>query len=170
MCCFLFKQKTAYEMRISDWSSDVCSSDLRRREDRRGGGRMTALPHTSSVHKPLPHDSAAKHVAGTARYIDDLPEPEGLLHAALHLADRAHAKILKIDTTKARAMAGVRAVIMATDVTGNPDIPAVVGPAPALEKDNIDFHGPPVVSVQTGLTSVSEAAVPSGLFSAVAVT
>src|SRR3546814_5445797 len=29
---FFFKQKTAYEMRISDWSSDVCSSDLLRRE------------------------------------------------------------------------------------------------------------------------------------------
>src|SRR3546814_17458164 len=32
LCCFLFfffKQKTAYEMRISDWSSDVCSSDLK---------------------------------------------------------------------------------------------------------------------------------------------
>src|SRR3546814_9279971 len=33
ICCFyiffFFKQKTAYEMRISDWSSDVCSSDLR---------------------------------------------------------------------------------------------------------------------------------------------
>src|SRR3546814_20582759 len=29
-CIFFFKQKTAYEMRISDWSSDVCSSDLRR--------------------------------------------------------------------------------------------------------------------------------------------
>src|SRR3546814_9832787 len=31
MCCiffFFFKQKTAYELRISDWSSDVCSSDL----------------------------------------------------------------------------------------------------------------------------------------------
>src|SRR3546814_5202108 len=28
MCVFFFKQKTAYEMRISDWSSDVCSSDL----------------------------------------------------------------------------------------------------------------------------------------------
>src|SRR3546814_1848526 len=26
--CFFFKQKTAYEVRISDWSSDVCSSDL----------------------------------------------------------------------------------------------------------------------------------------------
>src|SRR3546814_5873700 len=31
--CFFFKQKTAYEMRISDWSSDVCSSDLN------GGGQ-----------------------------------------------------------------------------------------------------------------------------------
>src|SRR3546814_3684219 len=30
MCLFFFKQKTAYEMRISDWSSDVCSSDLLR--------------------------------------------------------------------------------------------------------------------------------------------
>src|SRR3546814_2226775 len=29
ICLFFFKQKTAYEMRISDWSSDVCSSDLR---------------------------------------------------------------------------------------------------------------------------------------------
>src|SRR3546814_7388373 len=42
---FFFKQKTAYEMRISDWSSDVCSSDLppphvplRRRIPRRQGG------------------------------------------------------------------------------------------------------------------------------------
>src|SRR3546814_6424652 len=37
---FLFKQKTAYEMRISDWSSDVCSSDLllQRRVDQKGGG------------------------------------------------------------------------------------------------------------------------------------
>src|SRR3546814_2687692 len=31
---FFFKQKTAYEWRISDWSSDVCSSDLRREDER----------------------------------------------------------------------------------------------------------------------------------------
>src|SRR3546814_20937863 len=30
---FFFKQKTAYEMRISDWSSDVCSSDLAKAQD-----------------------------------------------------------------------------------------------------------------------------------------
>src|SRR3546814_3234696 len=37
---FFFKQKTAYEMRISDWSSDVCSSDLLFDADRRGGGDL----------------------------------------------------------------------------------------------------------------------------------
>src|SRR6184192_1628181 len=31
---FFFKQKTAYEMSIGDWSSDVCSSDLRHKDDR----------------------------------------------------------------------------------------------------------------------------------------
>src|SRR3546814_1322780 len=34
---FFFKQKTAYEMRISDWISDVCSSDLRHRQCRNNG-------------------------------------------------------------------------------------------------------------------------------------
>src|SRR3546814_11540927 len=36
MCFFLFKQKTAYEMRISDWSSDVCSFRSEIRPDRAG--------------------------------------------------------------------------------------------------------------------------------------
>src|SRR3546814_1184886 len=52
---FFFKQKTAYEMRISDWSSDVCSSDLpdrhRRRDtpapliDRVAPGNILIMPH-----------------------------------------------------------------------------------------------------------------------------
>src|SRR3546814_6281028 len=43
---FFFKQKTAYEMRISDWSSDVCSSDLRREARRHrqlGAERMDLI-------------------------------------------------------------------------------------------------------------------------------
>src|SRR3546814_8731063 len=39
---FVFKQKTAYEMRISDWSSDVCSSDLIGRCARRDSRRLMA--------------------------------------------------------------------------------------------------------------------------------
>src|SRR3546814_4504562 len=56
---FLFKQKTAYEMRISDWSSDVCSSDLN--SSRRSGWRLRCRSRTRlhSPHSPLfPEDFA----------------------------------------------------------------------------------------------------------------
>src|SRR3546814_19870886 len=53
MIFFFFKQKTAYEMRMSDWSSDVCSSDLSREQvpgrqplcGERGCGESGPLPH-----------------------------------------------------------------------------------------------------------------------------
>src|SRR3546814_12858929 len=43
MLFFFFKQKTAYEMRISDWSSDVCSSDLARRQLRQRDGTVKRI-------------------------------------------------------------------------------------------------------------------------------
>src|SRR3546814_4095270 len=51
-CFFFFKQKTAYEMRISDWSSDVCSSDL--------GSRAAAvgLPGREATVFERPHTEA----------------------------------------------------------------------------------------------------------------
>src|SRR3546814_12634892 len=42
--CFFFKHKTAYEMRISDWSSDVCSSDLLRPGVTAAIARAESLP------------------------------------------------------------------------------------------------------------------------------
>src|SRR3546814_18279661 len=49
---FFFKQKTAYEMRISDWSSDVCSSDLLTCKSGlfRGGGLGIADPPDHTTH------------------------------------------------------------------------------------------------------------------------
>src|SRR3546814_5331382 len=40
---FFFKQKTAYEMRISDWSSDVCSSDLTKLQRSSPDGRAASI-------------------------------------------------------------------------------------------------------------------------------
>src|SRR3546814_5686150 len=61
MVVFFFKQKTAYEMRISDWSSDVCSSDLTDGR-RRGGttrdrldGDVELVPHVERVVRPRAH-------------------------------------------------------------------------------------------------------------------
>src|SRR3546814_10736245 len=54
MCrVFFFKQKTAYEMRISDWSSDVCSSDLMAWiENRNNGGSGRYNPYDSFSNSP----------------------------------------------------------------------------------------------------------------------
>src|SRR3546814_19932906 len=49
---FFFKQKTAYEMRISDWSSDVCSSDLLRRIAELLGRRGNHLDDAGDVVDP----------------------------------------------------------------------------------------------------------------------
>src|SRR3546814_4938804 len=53
---FFFKQKTAYEMRISDWSSDVCSSDLLGRGDDRGDLLLLpAATQASQAHEKHQH-------------------------------------------------------------------------------------------------------------------
>src|SRR3546814_2875270 len=61
MCFFFFKQKTAYEMRISDWSSDVCSSDLALFERLCEHGEQTvgALTADAGVSQP----AVSKHLA-----------------------------------------------------------------------------------------------------------
>src|SRR3546814_4863136 len=66
---FFFKQKTAYEMRISDWSSDVCSSDLRARI------RGMCLPHRPSAVRwsltSAPAGTAAHAMRGGSRRHSD---------------------------------------------------------------------------------------------------
>src|SRR3546814_10183190 len=49
---FFFKQKTAYEMRISDWSSDVCSSDLVFNEEGREAAHFRVNPVTGGPTMP----------------------------------------------------------------------------------------------------------------------
>src|SRR3546814_2659968 len=53
---FFFKQKTAYEMRISDWSSDVCSSDLG------GGRRLLRMERRSGERGGEQHIFPGRHV------------------------------------------------------------------------------------------------------------
>src|SRR3546814_9121742 len=53
MYVFIFKQKTAYEMRISDWSSDVCSSDLKKHRQVCGEFRHLQVLHLSGMNKSV---------------------------------------------------------------------------------------------------------------------
>ena len=77
---------------------------------------------TGGVGDPSPHDSAHKHVAGTAIYTDDIPEPPGTLHIALGLSTRAHAEVLALDFSQVRAASGVVAVFTAADIPGRNDV------------------------------------------------
>src|SRR3546814_19793842 len=55
MCCsfFFFKQKTAYDMRISDWSSDVCSSDLAAGTTSKPTTSWPALARLRAIGRPM---------------------------------------------------------------------------------------------------------------------
>src|SRR3546814_6651284 len=60
---FFFKQKTAYEMRISDWSSDVCSSDLRRARRERSAEERGPRPSPREVQAHIRAGMSAQEVA-----------------------------------------------------------------------------------------------------------
>ncbi|MFN8035145.1 MAG: molybdopterin cofactor-binding domain-containing protein [Acidimicrobiia bacterium] len=60
---------------------------------------------------------AVELALGTKDYVDDM-HVEGMLHGALRLADYARAEVIRIDTTAARAVEGVRGVFTAADVPG----------------------------------------------------
>src|SRR3546814_1163232 len=84
---FFFKQKTAYEMRISDWSSDVCSSDLPGRGTDGGVARRNRRDRLSDrLGQPRPLHRAPP--GGQPR--DAAVDPGRLCAAADHLGDRSH--------------------------------------------------------------------------------
>ena len=103
---------------------------------------------TGGMHENRKHDSAHKHVTGTADYIDDMPEPEGTLHGALGMTDRANAKIVSIDLSDVEKAPGVVLVLTAKDMPGSNDIsPSNRHDEPVLADGTVQFHGQPAFAV-----------------------
>jgi xanthine dehydrogenase large subunit len=105
------------------------------------------------------HDSARLHVTGAARFIDDLPEPPGLLHCKLVTSPHAHARLLGIDAAAALAMPGVAAVLSASDIPGVNDIAPIFKGEPCLAGGEVDYAGQAVAVVAADcLATAREAA------------
>jgi xanthine dehydrogenase large subunit len=102
---------------------------------------------TSVVHKPLPHDSARLHVKGSATYIDDIREPDGTLHVAVGMADKASGKLRGLDLGAVRTAPGVVAVLTAADIPGKNDIAPVFADEPLFADTEVMFHGQPLFAV-----------------------
>ncbi len=84
-----------------------------------------------SVSKPLPHDAAALHVGGAARYVDDIAVPAGALHLAFGLSTVAAGRWTAMDLGEVRAAPGVAAVLTAAELPGAND----VSPTPQFHEE-----------------------------------
>ena len=95
----------------------------------------------------LPHDAAALHVTGQARYIDDIPTPAGTLHLAFGLSGIAHGTITGMDLSAVRAAPGVVAVLSAADLPDMPDCSPSAHDEPLLATGTVHYLGQPVFLV-----------------------
>jgi xanthine dehydrogenase large subunit len=93
------------------------------------------------------HESANRQVSGSARYVDDIPVPYNVAHAAVGLSNVAKGIIKSIDLSEVLKSDGVIDVITIKDVPGHTDIAPVFDGDPVLADDNILFHGQPIFAV-----------------------
>ena len=100
-----------------------------------------------SIGLPLPHDTAPLHVTGQARYVDDIPLPEGALHLAFGTSTIAHGDITSLDLTEVRAAPGVVAVLSAEDLPDMPDCSPSVHDEPLLATGRVHYAGQPIFLV-----------------------
>lgn len=113
---------------------------------------MTALderkPINGAVHVSQRHDSAHKHVAGAAEYIDDMVEPTGTLHAYLGLSSCANGEIVEMNLDAVRAAPGVIGVLTTEDIPGHNDVsPSGLNDEPIFARGRVEFWGQPMFAV-----------------------
>ncbi len=101
-----------------------------------------------TVYKPTPHDAAPLHVAGSARYVDDIPLPANTVHLAFGLSEIAHGTITAIDLDAVRAAPGVIDVLTWQDLPGHNDVsPYPLFREPMLSEGDVFFLGMPIFLV-----------------------
>jgi xanthine dehydrogenase large subunit len=106
----------------------------------------------------LPHDSATKHVTGTAVYVDDMPEPPGTLHAALVLSPTAHGRLRGIEGSTTLAQPQVVALLHAGAIPGANDAGPIGPNEPLFAEGIVEFVGQPVAAVVAETMDAAQAA------------
>lgn len=101
----------------------------------------------SGVGRNHKHESADKHVAGEAQYIDDRLEYPGQLHLCPRLSEHACARIISINTEPCYAIPGVVQVLSWQDVPGDGDIGPLEAGDPLLAIDRVDYVGQMILAV-----------------------
>lgn len=92
-------------------------------------------------------DDPRLHVRGESRFVDDLPLPQGLLHAALCTSTVPRGRLLGMDTAEAMAVPGVVAVFSASDIPGRNHIGVGETEEPLLATGDVQCVGEPIALV-----------------------
>ncbi len=95
----------------------------------------------------MKHIDAALHTRGASQYVDDVPPPADLLHAAVCAAPVAHGVIRALHLDEARALGGVAAVLTAADIPGENQIGPIIQDEPLLAEGAVHYVGQPVALV-----------------------
>jgi len=111
------------------------------------GTLPAAAAPDAGVGVPHPHESAHLHVAGEATYVDDMPELNGTLHAALGLSPQAHGRLKALALDAIRALPGVVDVLCAADIPGANDCGPIVHDDPILADGTVHYLGQPMFAV-----------------------
>ena len=93
------------------------------------------------------HDSAHKHVAGSAVYVDDIRTPDDTLVVLIGQSPHAHARITGMDLSAVAAADGVVAVLTHADIPGVNDCSPVYGDDPVLAVDEVSYVGQAVFAI-----------------------
>ena len=101
----------------------------------------------NAVGQALPHDSAHLHVSGTAAYTDDLPEPRDLLHVAVGMSAKAHARLANIDLGDVLAAPGVVDTCVAADIPGENNCGPIIADEPILASNVAEYAGQAIFAV-----------------------
>jgi xanthine dehydrogenase large subunit len=100
-----------------------------------------------SIAKPLPHDAAALHVNGSARYVDDIPTPNGTLHLAFGTSPIAAGTLNSMNLNAVRATEGVITVLTAGDLEFDADVSPSAHDEPLLAEQTVAYVGQPTFLV-----------------------
>ncbi len=87
------------------------------------------------------------HIRGTSRYIDDMPDPTGLLHAAAVTSPEPHARLISVDPSTALGLPGVVTVLTAADIPGLNQIGGIIQDEELFAETTVHFIGQPVAVV-----------------------
>ena len=98
---------------------------------------MNKIEELFSIKKP--HESSSKHVSGKAKYIDDIPEPKNLLHAAIGYSSIAKGKIKNVNLSEVLKSKGVIDVITYQDIHGINEVGPVFKGDPVFANKSIDL-------------------------------